>query len=195
LQVIRLWGARGRFAALAALGLAAVVVDTWVLRGSPQGVGYDLIGAASVTVMFIAVRRQPSATRRGWLVLAAGFALWTLGDGAWSFYSVFLHREAPWPGLPDVLYLAGYPAVAVGLLLLTRGRAARPHSFGDAAIVSLGCGVLLWQLVVDPSLDAPGNPTLGKVVIAAYPMMDLRGQPPRQGGHLALVGHLPDPCR
>ena len=52
--------------------------------------------------------------------------------------------EAPFPGLADVAYIAAYPVLAAGLLLLVRSRepARSRASLIDALIVMASVGVL-----------------------------------------------------
>ena len=51
--------------------------------------------------------------------------------------------------MADVLYLAGYPFIAVGLLLLIRRRLGDGDRGGvlDAAILTTGVAILSWTLL------------------------------------------------
>ena len=46
--------------------------------------------------------------------MAAGQALFVAGDLMWNYYEAI--GEEPFPSVADVLYLAGYPFIALGLL-------------------------------------------------------------------------------
>ena len=50
-----------------------------------------------------------------WILMAFGQALFVAGDLLWNWYEVI--GEDPFPSMADVLYLAGYPFIALGLLM------------------------------------------------------------------------------
>ena len=54
--------------------------------------------------------------------MAFGQALFVAGDLLWNWYEVI--GEDPFPSMADVLYLAGYPFIALGLLMMIRRRSA-----------------------------------------------------------------------
>ena len=57
--------------------------------------------------------------------MAIGQASFVAGDVMWNWYE--MNGEEPFPSFADVLYLAGYPFIAAGLLLLIR-RLSHHHS-------------------------------------------------------------------
>src|SRR5215831_18094318 len=94
-----------------AVGAALVAVHWLLPTGSlTQSFLYDVIG----------VRLHRPDRALPWLLMAAGQALFVAGDLLWNWYEVI--GEDPFPSLADVLYLAGYPFIAVGLLLLIHRR-------------------------------------------------------------------------
>ena len=62
-----------------------------------------------------------------------------------------LHHEL-YPSPADFLYLAAYPMLVVGLVLLSRGRRRDGDLAGviDAAIVAIGIGLVFWVFVMHP---------------------------------------------
>jgi diguanylate cyclase (GGDEF)-like protein/PAS domain S-box-containing protein len=82
---------------------------------------------------------------------------------------------SPYPSAADVLSLIAYPCLAVGLALLVRHRTATRElsSLLDAAIVSIGAGILTWVLLVGPVLGATDTTTVERLISLAYPMLDL----------------------
>ncbi len=46
--------------------------------------------------------------------MAVGQGLFVAGDLLWNWYEII--GEDPFPSMADVLYLAGYPFIAAGLL-------------------------------------------------------------------------------
>ena len=67
-------------------------------------------------------------------------ASFVAGDLLWNWYEII--GEDPFPSIADVLYLAGYPFIALGLMLLIRRRLGDGDRGGllDAAILTTGCG-------------------------------------------------------
>jgi len=83
-------------------------------------------------------------------------------------------RPLPFPSPADVLHLGGYPLVAGGTLLLLRRRSpqAGRDAVIDAAMISVGVGLLVWQYVVDP-VGAHTSTLIARAVSTAYPLMDV----------------------
>ena len=81
-----------------------------------------MIGASAVTVALIGVWRNKPDRAAPWILMAIGQALFVAGDLLWNWYKVI--GEDPFPSMADVLYLAGYPFIALGLLMMIRRRSA-----------------------------------------------------------------------
>ncbi len=112
-----------------------------------------------------------------WLLMAFGQALFVAGDLIWNWYEII--GEDPFPSMADGLYLAGYPFIALGLLLLIRRRLAG----GDRG-----------------GLARRGDPDHGRrhpVVDVLHPAAARRDRPRRaQPGHQPrLPGRRPAPHR
>src|SRR5206468_615141 len=86
----------------------------------------------------------------------------------------WLGGSPPVPKLDDWFYLAGYPLLAIGLLVLlfASGGHRRVAALGDAAILTCGFVLVQWVFVLDSIVD--GNASLGsRIVNAAYPILDV----------------------
>ena len=46
--------------------------------------------------------------QRFMLFLFAGVTLWFLGESTYSYYQIVLDTDAPYPGVGEIFYLAGY---------------------------------------------------------------------------------------
>jgi signal transduction histidine kinase len=157
---------------LGAGALAACVVLT--LPAAPKAVLYIAVSAsAALAVSMGALRYRPPGVGAWWL-LAAGQGLFVLGDVLFTVNELVLHIE-PFPSLADILYLAGYPAMAGGLALLLRRRSTRRDrpALLDAAIIATGFGLITWVLVMVPYFRDPELTMLERVASLAYPVADI----------------------
>lgn len=174
--------ARGsrRLAWAAAAYCAVFVVWVVVHPGTPdqRELLSDLaplpLGLATWAAALRAGGRGDAGARKAWRRIATAFFLWWLGDVVWFAQEVILQRP-PFPSPADIGYLASYPVLAWGLLSLPglqRRRAEWLKVALDAVTVLLAAAMVVWYLVVGPSVrDAPG--TLVTVLNVAYPVGDL----------------------
>ncbi len=177
-------GRRGSRAMAWAAGAFCAVFTGWVVvhAGSPhqRELLSDLaplpLGLAAWATALRAGSRTGAdpASRRAWRRIAAAFILWWLADAAWFAQEVVLQRP-PFPSPADIGYLASYPVLAWGLLSLPGARRLRAEWLRvalDAVTVLLAAAMVVWYLVVGPSVhNAPG--TLVTALNVAYPVGDL----------------------
>jgi diguanylate cyclase len=79
------------------------------------------------------------------------------------------------PTVADALYLALYPCVTVGLLMIVRARhpgLARAKLI-DAGTLSVGLGLLCWIFLIRPSAASATGSVLARIVEVSYPVGDL----------------------
>jgi two-component system, cell cycle response regulator len=164
--------------ALAALlGFYAVVIlPSLGDEGLEDFVGrwvYDAVVVGAALLVLARAWRRPRE-RGAWLALGAGMLFWALGQ---TYYSVFLYyaSPAPFPSPADLLFLAFYPAIYVGLALLLRARIAQLEPLGwvDGLIGALAVAAVAAALIFPPVLEALGGSGLGVAVSLAYPCADL----------------------
>jgi diguanylate cyclase (GGDEF)-like protein len=122
----------------------------------------------------VGASRMPPARRRIWWALAAGQGLFLAGDLLWTLYEDVLGIE-PYPSMADLAYLLSYPALALGMMWLVRGRRRGRDraAFLDAAILTTGFTVVGAVFFVEPAAATGGSTTLEQLVAAAYPAADL----------------------
>ena len=140
-----------------------------------QTVIYCGASLTAVVALLYGQWRHRSSYRLPWILLAIGQLLSASADitaftgytlaGAWMSY----------PNVTDAMYLATYPLMATALFLLIRRRTPTwdAASFIDASIVAVSAGLLCWVYLVTGLAGAPDQSPLGRIVSAAYPMMDL----------------------
>jgi signal transduction histidine kinase len=137
---------------------------------------WPVIGFSSATAILIGIRWYHPDRRLPWYLFAIGQALFVLGD---TLYGVRI-RLAPgasvsFPSFVDFFYLAFYPCLVAGLLLLIRGRSPGRDtaSLIDATIISTGLALLAWVFLIVPLVRNPELTDLQRVVSAAYPLADV----------------------
>jgi diguanylate cyclase (GGDEF)-like protein len=98
---------------------------------------------------------------------------WTLGDVCWELYR-HLVGQVPIPSFCDVLYLAMYPLLFIGLfvLLLPRLRAADLSLRADGLIVGLGAAAV-YSLLMEPVARAATGGAGAIATEMEYPVADL----------------------
>jgi hypothetical protein len=149
-----LFPARTRFWAVLVLGAAAIAVYVLVGDGSPVRVPlYPAIAVLAASALAVSAALAPTRARLAWLLIATGQVCWAVGDVLWT--AIEMTGGNPYPSLADVLYVAGYPllAVGLGLLLWSGSRRVDWGDLVDVAIVTLASLLVLWPIVFQPALN------------------------------------------
>jgi uncharacterized membrane protein len=149
---------------------AAFLVCAGYLRlaTSEQSFVDNVVAVASAGAMFGGIARHRPEPRFAWLLLAFGVLLFALGD-------IVYGTSQPVPSPADMLYVAGYPVLGLGLLALARSKVPGLNDSKAIDAIGLAGGIALVGLVV---LVVPtGRPheadVAGKVLAMAYPVGDL----------------------
>ncbi|WP_245843142.1 diguanylate cyclase domain-containing protein [Mycolicibacterium vulneris] len=161
--------------ALLAIGLAAFTVSTVVRPNA----GHGIVSAAAlytalsvVAAALIALRAyRVSADRSAWALIAAGMASSAVGD---VVYALWVPNGRS-PSVADPEYLAYYPFVYAGLLLLMRARLKRlpvPIQL-DSFICALTLAAVAAALTAGPIRAAAIRSPATVWVGLAYPWSDL----------------------
>jgi len=138
-----------------------------------QSLIYDLVGGSAVAVALLGAWRNRPDRRLPWVLMAIGQASFVAGDLLWNYYEAI--GEEPFPSFADVLYLGGYPLIAVGLFLLIRRRLGGGDRGGllDAAILTTGAAVLSWTFLMRPVVADSELDLLSLSISLAYPVADV----------------------
>ncbi len=163
-----------QWVAYAAVGIAMVASFPLVAVGAAQDVVYVALGASSVVAIVVGVHLHRPIRSTPWYLMAAGQLLWVIGDAVDSWFNDVDHT-APFPSVADAFYLAAYPVLALGLLLLIRGRRPRRDVAGllDSATLTAALGLLSWVLLARPTLEASQESVAAAAIAVAYPMADI----------------------
>ena len=146
---------------------------------APQGLGhhmlYEVIGLSSVVAILYGVHRYQPAIKLPWYLFAAGNFLFVAGDSTRAYYEVIQAVESPFPGLADVSYLAAYPVLIAGMVLLVsaRDRVNDKANVIDSLIFTVSLGVVMWVYLMEPYVAIPDVTGLELIISIAYPLMDV----------------------
>src|SRR3954471_8935219 len=162
-----------------AVFLAAGAVMTGAYLWAPGLKGsaplFNLLGLAPVPAIVAGVCLHKPASKAPWWWFAGGMALFWLGDLYTYSYPRLIGREVPFPSPGDGAYVAVYPALMIGLLLLVRRRNPESDRAGviDSVIMTLGLSLLSWVALIAPYLHDGELGLLGKLTSVAYPLGDV----------------------
>jgi diguanylate cyclase (GGDEF)-like protein/PAS domain S-box-containing protein len=154
--------------------LAGVPVYFFAVDGLAQRLLFYVYGFSSVAAILVGLRLHRPQRCWPWLAFAGGLLLFAVGDVAFDLYNAF-GNAIPVPSVADYLYLAGYPVLALGLVLLVRYRVrgADVASALDGVMVAIGVGVLAWVFVMAPYAHDHALSLAERIVPIAYPALDL----------------------
>jgi len=153
---------------LAAGALASVGYFTVPgMRGN--GLVFSLIGLSAAAAIVVGTIRNRPRQLLPWLLFAAAQVSFVVGD---LLYYTF-HFD--FPSVGDVFYLAVYPLLVAGLLILIRARSAGRDrgSLIDASVITVGLGLLAWVFLIEPYTEIEGLGAVERLMSIAYPLMDV----------------------
>jgi diguanylate cyclase (GGDEF)-like protein len=135
---------------------------------------YTVISFGCVAMLVVGVRLHRPVLSRAWWLVAAGIATWASADLLWAVYTWILHIS-PFPSPADVLYLLSYVFIACGFGSFVRARRGDGdrEGFTDAAIFTVGCGLISWVLLMRPGLESAAGSVVAQALAAAYPLGDV----------------------
>jgi signal transduction histidine kinase len=155
------------------LGVGAALAAVYFVfpsGGTAQSVIYGSLGVVSVLAILRAIRLRQPQRRLPWILLALGNGCFVVGD-----LIGMIDSNPPVPSAADVFYLAGYPLLAAGLLILmlAAGGRTRFAALGDAAIVACAFAIFQWVWVMGPAIHKSGTALDARIVSGLYPAMDV----------------------
>ncbi len=115
-------------------------------------------------------------TRLAWRILAAAFGCQLAANVTWWWLESATNSSPSFPSLADVGYLAFIPVLLVGLLAFPGRLTSRQERYKlalDTATVVAGGFMVLWYLVLGPTVTEGGAGFLAVATSIAYPIGDL----------------------
>ena len=136
---------------------------------------FNALGLSSVVAILVGIRRNKPPNPTPWYLFALGQALFIAGDVITYNYPKFFGHDIPFPSIGDLAYLAVYPCLMAGILLMIRHRSPGKDrdSLIDSLIITIGAGILSWEFLMAPYAHDYSLSVAAKLVSIAYPMMDL----------------------
>jgi PAS domain S-box-containing protein len=162
---------------LGAAYLAATAVALALVYLAGSGLATPIaafLGLASAVAVVVGIALFDPRPRRPWGLLAAGQFCFAAGDliAAIAYSS---GRASTFPSVPEVLYLAAYPIITLGLALLV---VRRPLGAGwavllDGGILTAGVALVVWVAFADPILASHTMTRLDQSVEVVYLLCDV----------------------
>jgi diguanylate cyclase (GGDEF)-like protein/PAS domain S-box-containing protein len=143
------------------------------LKGSgPVINGLGLYGVVGIA---LGIRLHRPRAQLAWWCFALGLLLFWMGDLYTYSYPKLFGADVPFPSPGDAIYLAVYPVLMIGLVLLVRRRNHRADSPGtiDAIIMTLGLSLISGMLLIAPYVHDQTLGLVPKLVSIGYPMGDI----------------------
>src|SRR5215212_1551536 len=140
------------------------LVERWIYEPT-------VIAAGAVCIARGVVGRPE---RAAWSLIGLGVVMWGIGDTIWTFVYVD-DALPPYPCVSDAFWLALYPPVYVGFLLLLRSRAGglRRSLWLDGVIGSLAVASLGTAFIFKAVVDATDGSRAAVATNLSYPLADL----------------------
>src|SRR6266540_3546179 len=158
------------------LGLGAALCAAYYLvpPTAAKLVVWPLIGGSSGVAILAGTRWHRPARRLAWYLIAAGQLSFITGDWLYVVRVRVLQAGQVFPSVVDLFYLAFYPLLVAGLLLIRRRSQSRDMaSLIDAAIITIGLGLLSWEFLISPYISMAGFSPGQRLVAIAYPLGDV----------------------
>jgi hypothetical protein len=138
--------------------------DNWI---------HNIILGACAALVLARAAFEPIA-RKAWLAFGTALLLWFLGSVAWTVVYAG-NPDPPYPSFADVLWLAWYPLLAVGIYYLIRVRVPQfeLHRWIDGIAVTLLVLAFGFALVIQPAAEHKTVGSLATFVVFLYPVLDV----------------------
>jgi signal transduction histidine kinase len=138
-----------------------------------SGVVYSFASGASGVVLLACALTTRGRTRIAWSLIGAGILCWGLGEIVWLVQ--LQGGDIPYPGPADFLYVAGYPLIFAGVVLLPYlrpGRFERIRLGIDAAAGTISLAVVMWVVYLDDVVGL-GSDSVETFLNILYPFGDV----------------------
>ncbi len=146
------------------IGGPSTIYENWIHNIVILGAGLLVLGRAVY---------EPT-TRKAWLAFGFAMLLWSIGTIAWTIVYDGV-ANPPYPTFADVLWLAWYPLMALGITLLIRVHRVHfeLHRWMDGLAVTLLVLAAGFALIIQPAAHDAAQGPLATVIDFSYPVLDV----------------------
>jgi diguanylate cyclase (GGDEF)-like protein/PAS domain S-box-containing protein len=168
------WRGRAWIIYLAA-GVVLTAAYLWFPPLKASGPLINLLGLSGTVAVALGIYLHRPRAWAAWALFIVGLFLFFAGDLYTYSYPKLTGAEVEFPSIGDAIYLAVYPPLVAGLLVLVRRRNPQGDRAGviDSLIISVGIALISWVFLVAPNIHLSGLTVLEKAVSAAYPLGDI----------------------
>jgi diguanylate cyclase (GGDEF)-like protein len=141
---------------LAGLYAAVPMSRSWVIGAA---------GLLSVATIEVGLRWRQPEREGAWRCLQGSLALIAVGDILFQYIQADPSTAEPYPGAPDIVTVAGYLLLSVGLFWLGRPQAPQRDetSLIDAISLTLAGSLIVWITLVRPVVESQALNVAGRV--------------------------------
>jgi signal transduction histidine kinase len=133
---------------------------------------YLAVSLSAAVAIVVGIRRYRPERWLPWALFGVGQCVYFAADVTFYTYHDILKNDA-YPAPADALYLAHYPFLVAGLLLLSSRHPRRREPLTDTLIIGTAFALLVWILLMDPYAHSDAGSLLMRLTSLAYPVMDL----------------------
>lgn len=154
---------------------AAPLCLLYVTLPEPPRYLWTAIGLLSLAGLVAGTVVNHPRHRLPWWLATAGVAALMLGDTTYDVLTGPLDQDNPFPSAADAMYLAMYPLIAGGLLVLIRvtNPLGDKHAALDASVITVALGLLAWVFLAEPYLQDATLTWVQRAVSVGYPLGDV----------------------
>lgn len=137
------------------------------------GPAYAGLSAIAGVVLLAAAWSHRGRSRTAWTLVGAGALCWGVGEVIWIVQASA--GEIPYPGLADFFYVAGYPLLFVGIILLPHlrpGHFERIRLAIDAIAGTVSLAVVMWVAYLHRVVNVGSDP-IETFLNLLYPLGDV----------------------
>jgi diguanylate cyclase (GGDEF)-like protein len=172
------WVELGARVAYVVMGFGALCVLLLALGvlGPLTNDAFLILGVAAVFATVVGLRRNRPAARWPWVIIAAALVVFLIGGGVRDAFGTLGDLSGQRPLVPDLITLAGYVTVGIGVLGLAhvRRRGVRDvDGMLDGVIAALAAMALAWIFLINPTLFHEHAPLRVRLVLSCYPPLSV----------------------
>jgi diguanylate cyclase (GGDEF)-like protein len=135
-----------------------------------------ILGAGAVVATVVGLRRNRPAARWPWMIVAVALVVFLIGGGVREAFGTLGDLSGGRSPLPDLITLAGYVIIGIGVLGLAhvRRRGIRDvDGMLDGVIAALAAMALAWIFLINPTLFHENAPLRVRLLLSCYPPLSV----------------------